>query len=34
MGAVDQAVGEALTYYLEEHPKEAKLIVDLSLIHI
>ncbi len=24
MGAVDQAVGEALTYYLEEHPKEAK----------
>ena len=28
MGAVDQAVGEALAYYLEEHPKEAKLIVD------
>ncbi len=28
MGAVDQAVGEALSYYLEEHPKEAKLIVD------
>ena len=28
MGAVDQAVGEALVYYLEEHPKEAKLIVD------
>ncbi len=28
MGAVQQAVGEALTYYLEEHPKEAKLIVD------
>ncbi len=27
-GAVDQAVGEALTNYLEEHPKEAKLIVD------
>jgi len=27
-GAVQQAVGEALTYYLEEHPKEAKLIVD------
>ena len=27
-GAVNQAVGEALTYYLEEHPKEAKLIVD------
>ncbi len=28
MGAVDQAVGEALTNYLEEHPKEAKMIVD------
>ncbi len=27
-GAVNQAVGEALSYYLEEHPKEAKLIVD------
>ena len=27
-GAVNQAVGEALTYYLEEHPKEAKVIVD------
>ncbi len=27
-GAVQQAVGEALSYYLEEHPKEAKLIVD------
>ena len=27
-GAVQQAVGEALAYYLEEHPKEAKLIVD------
>jgi len=27
-GAVQQAVGEALTFYLEEHPKEAKLIVD------
>ncbi len=27
-GAVQQAVGEALTYYLEEHPKEAKTIVD------
>ena len=25
---VNQAVGEALTYYLEEHPKEAKMIVD------
>ena len=28
MGAVQQAVGEALGYYLEEHPKEAKMIVD------
>lgn len=27
-GAVQQAVGEALQNYLEEHPKEAKLIVD------
>ena len=27
-GAVQQAVGEALSYYLEEHPKEAKVIVD------
>ena len=27
-GAVDMAVGEALGYYLEEHPKEAKIIVD------
>ncbi|MBQ3630051.1 MAG: DNA topoisomerase (ATP-hydrolyzing) subunit B [Prevotella sp.] len=27
-GAVSQAVGEALTNYLEEHPKEAKLICD------
>src|SRR5574344_378244 len=27
-GAVRQAVGEALTNYLEEHPKEAHLIVD------
>ena len=28
IGAVDQAVGEALGYYLEEHPKEAKIIVE------
>ncbi len=28
MGAVDQAVGEALNNYLEEHPKDAKMIVD------
>ena len=27
-GAVQQAVGETLTNYLEEHPKEAKMIVD------
>ena len=27
-GAVDQAVGEALAYYLEEHPKEARMVVD------
>ena len=32
MGAVDQAVGEALTYYLAEHPKEAKLIVDKVIL--
>ena len=32
MGAVDQAVGEALTYYLEEHPKDAKLIVDKVIL--
>ena len=32
MGAVDQAVGEAITYYLEEHPKEAKLIVDKVIL--
>ena len=32
MGAVDQAVGEALTYNLEDHPKEAKLIVDKVIL--
>lgn len=32
MGAVDQAVGEALSYYLEEHPKEAKLVVDKVIL--
>src|SRR5690606_31193004 len=32
MGAVDQAVGEALGYYLEEHPKEAKTIVQKVII--
>ncbi len=31
-GAVDQAVGEALRYYLEEHPKEAKIIVDKVIL--
>ena len=31
-GAVNQAVGEALTYYLEEHPKEAKLIVEKVIL--
>ncbi len=31
-GAVDQAVGEALNYYLEEHPKEAKMIVDKVIL--
>jgi DNA gyrase subunit B len=28
IGAVDQAIAEALGYYLEEHPKEAKIIVE------
>ena len=32
MGAVDQAVGEVLAYYLEEHPKEAKAIVDKVIL--
>ena len=31
-GAVNQAVGEALGFYLEEHPKEAKLIVDKVIL--
>ena len=31
-GAVDQAVGEALAYYLEEHPKEAKMVVDKVIL--
>ena len=31
-GAVNQAVGEALTNYLEEHPKEAKTIVDKVIL--
>ena len=32
LGAVDQAVGEVLNYYLEEHPKEAKAIVDKVIL--
>ena len=32
MGAVDIAVAEALGYYLEEHPKEAKIIVDKVIL--
>ena len=32
MGAVDQAVGEVLAYYLEEHPKEEKTIVDKVIL--
>ena len=31
-GAVQQAVGEALANYLEEHPKEAKLICDKVIL--
>ena len=31
-GAVNQAVGEALSAYLEEHPKEAKMIVDKVIL--
>lgn len=32
MGAVDQATGEALKYYLEGHPKEAKVIVEKVIL--
>ena len=32
MGAVDQAIGEAVGWYLEEHPKEAKIIVDKVIL--
>jgi DNA gyrase subunit B len=32
MGAVDQAVGEILNSYLEEHPREAKLIVNKVIL--
>jgi DNA gyrase subunit B len=31
-GAVDQAVNEMLTYYLEEHPREAKTIVNKVIL--
>ncbi len=31
-GAVNQAVGEALTYYLEEHPQEAKQICEKVIL--
>ena len=31
-GAVDMAIGETLGYYLEEHPKEAKIIVDKVIL--
>lgn len=31
-GAVDQAVGEMLSNYLEEHPREAKMIVDKVIL--
>jgi DNA gyrase subunit B len=32
IGAVDTAVGEMLTNYLEEHPKEARVIVDKVIL--
>lgn len=32
MGAVDQLVAEMLNYYLEEHPKEAKMIVNKVIL--
>ncbi|HEY3429096.1 MAG TPA: DNA topoisomerase (ATP-hydrolyzing) subunit B [Cyclobacteriaceae bacterium] len=32
MGTVDQAVGEVLQYYLEEHPREAKMIVSKVIL--
>jgi DNA gyrase subunit B len=32
MGAVDQAVSEMLNNYLEEHPKEARIIVDKVIL--
>ncbi len=32
IGAVDQATGEALKYYLEEHPRDARMIVDKVIL--
>jgi DNA gyrase subunit B len=32
MGAVDQSVGEILQYYLEEHPREARMIVNKVIL--
>ncbi len=32
IGSVDQAISEALGNYLEEHPKEAKVIVDKVIL--
>jgi DNA gyrase subunit B len=32
LGSVDTVVGEALQYYLEEHPREAKLIVNKVIL--
>ena len=32
MGVVDQSVGEVLAHYLEEHPREAKLIVNKVIL--
>ncbi len=32
MGAVESSVGETLQYYLEEHPKEAKMIVQKVIL--
>ena len=32
IGSVDQAIGEALNNYLEEHPKEAKIIVEKVIL--
>jgi len=32
MGAVDQMISESLTHYLEEHPKEARIIVNKVIL--